>query len=176
MKTLTRYRLLLGLAVLMMFTPTFLYFAGPLRDPLTFDGDRFVELKSRQVDGRLQLVEDDQDTEYEYNQFIIPGPNRPARITGTVYAEPDPNKRVAAAQVRLLAGDLTLELETSPEGQFGLDLPPGTYTLEIAAFGYAPHSQELVVDYSQEPIPAEPVEQAWRFVELSVGLEPASRD
>ncbi|MCA9795877.1 MAG: hypothetical protein KC910_28915, partial [Candidatus Eremiobacteraeota bacterium] len=44
-------RLLLGLAVLLMFVPTFLFAAGPLRRPPMFEGDRIQELECRRCLG-----------------------------------------------------------------------------------------------------------------------------
>ncbi|MBI3924420.1 MAG: carboxypeptidase regulatory-like domain-containing protein [Armatimonadetes bacterium] len=166
-----RYRLLLGIAVLLMFTPTFLYFAGPLRAPLTFEGDRVVELKAREVEGRYVPIEDAQSTDYELREFIIPGQHRPVRVTGTVFDAADEKRRIARAAVKLKAQGLELQKETSEQGQFGLDLPPGRYALEISAPGYQTYAQEYVVEHSTEPIPAHPVEYAWRFVELPVAME-----
>lgn len=125
---------LLILSMLMMLTPSFLYWLGPLRRPAMADGDQLTMMAcpvctgSGQVDhktctrcrGKKQI------------QFLVPGPHRPTYVEGHVYA-PDGVSVVPAADLSFSSAAGGWKRKTDERGRFGADLAPGKYPLEIQA-------------------------------------------
>ena len=123
---------LLILSLVMMLTPSFLYWIGPLRRPAMADGDQITLMacpvcsgtgqsqsqKCRRCRGKKQI------------QFIIPGPHRPTYVEGHVYA-PDGVTAVPEARLQFQCEAGDWKHTTDEKGRFGADLPPGKYPLEI---------------------------------------------
>ncbi len=154
MKPVTRQRLLLGVAILLMFIPTFLFAAGPLRQPPLFEGDRIAELDCRQCDatGKTQGEDCGLCRGRGKAQYILPGPNRPQQVIGTVVnAGGHP---VESARVSVMAGPDQLEFQTNHEGQFGVKLPPGDYTIAVRKEEVGQSEQSFVVPVTTQPLPA----------------------
>ena len=151
MSILTRQRFLLGLAVLMMLVPTIMFAAGPLRLPAMFEGDELVELacpvcegsgvqekeKCRRCSGRGQVP------------GLIAGPHRPVQIVGTVTTGQQP---LEGAEVTVdLGAQGKLNYHTNPEGQFGVKLPPGRYSITVTHDGHS-SVQDFEVIHHSEPV------------------------
>lgn len=150
MNTLLRQRILLGLAILLMMVPTFLFVAGPLRRPPMFEGDRLVELDCSVCRGVNPECETCAGK--GKSTFVIPGPNRPIYLVGTV-TDRASGASLAGASVKVSTEAGPIELKTSEEGQFGLRLPPGTYPLRIQDEKHPVLDETLEVAPNQQPIP-----------------------
>lgn len=135
---------------MLMLVPTFLFLAGPLRRPPMFEGDRIVELDCAACKGLDP--ECDACSGKGKTGFVIPGPNRPQYLVGTV-TDKATGKSLAGASVKVSTEAGPIELKTSQEGQFGLRLPPGSYPLRLEAEGHPPLEQELEVVPNEQPIP-----------------------
>ena len=142
--------LLLGLAVLMMMVPTFLYLAGPLRQPLLTVGDRIEDRTCPKCNGLRKDCTRCKGT--GVIPFVIPGPLRPTTITGHVYG-PD-QAVVPQASVLIQTSGESIPLKTDETGRFGATLPPGDYPITIES----PQGQlqdKLSVAVLKVPTPAD---------------------
>lgn len=119
--------LVLGMAVMMMLVPTFLYVAGPLRQPLLTEGDKIEDRTCPQCNGMKKDCPRCKGTGVV--PFVIPGPVRPTQIIGHVYA-PDQSV-VADASVTVQGGGQTMSFKTDEQGRFGVTVPPGEYPISI---------------------------------------------
>jgi hypothetical protein len=142
----------------MMVIPTLLYSAGMLGRAPLFEGDVRKEMTCVTCDGLGRTAKEETCTTCRGRgvaDFIIPGPNRPIQMIGTVLG-PD-NKPVEGAEIaaRQAEGDTTeLFLETNPEGQFGIKLPPGDYVVRVSAQGVGSVQESLVIKQDPNPLPA----------------------
>lgn len=142
-------RFLLGLAVLMMMVPTFLYVAGPLRRPLMVDGDRLEARACPDCQGKGCR----RCSKTGQIEFLIPGPNRPTEIIAHVYA-PSSEAPVAKAEVDVVTSAGTRRLQTDEQGRFGIMLPPGKYGLKISS-GQGKLDDQMVVEPLKDAVPAD---------------------
>ena len=145
-----KMHLLLGMAVLMMMVPTFLYLAGPLRQPLLMEGDKIEDRTCPQCNGLKKDCIRCKGTGMV--PFVIPGPLRPTQIVGHVYGPDQAVVPQAAVSIQTSAG--AVELKTDEEGRFGATLPPGDYPLTVQA----PQGQlqePFKVEILRNPAPAD---------------------
>lgn len=155
----TRQRLLLGIAVLMMLVPTFLLGAGKLGRAPLFEGDVRKEMSCVSCNGTGKLVGKEESCSTCRGRgvadFILPGPNRPLQLVGTVKSskgEPVSGAQIAARE-KDVEGEPVL-LETNKDGQFGLKVPPGEYLLSITSGSGPATEATLSVLPNKTPIPA----------------------
>ncbi len=162
-----RFKLMLAVAMLLMLTPSLLYLAGPLRRPLLFKGDRLVELEAHKVGERwvpYQNGRQDSSSRGRKVWFVLPGPHRPVRFVGKVVSKA--GNLLEGIQITLKTQDGTeIVRVTDSQGRFGYDLPPGRYYLAFNMSGKTVLKEELKVPRYYDPLPAEPVEQAWKEIE-----------
>ncbi|MCA9791796.1 MAG: carboxypeptidase regulatory-like domain-containing protein, partial [Candidatus Eremiobacteraeota bacterium] len=85
-------------------------------------------------------------------EYILPGPNRPTQVIGTVLNGGGHPVEAADILVKSAAGDLNYR--TNQDGQFGVKLPPGRYTIEASQDGVGKAVKEVDVQPSTEPLPA----------------------
>lgn len=147
----TLQRALLGLAVLMMLVPTFLFAAGPLRRPPMFEGDQLTKARCQPCEGLGQVKGSECEVCRGQGQIdvVIPGPHRPVQLVGTVRLR---EQSVGGAAIEIVYSDGAFELKTNPQGQFGAKLPPGSYTVRVAHDGRKTE-KELKVEPDNAPIP-----------------------
>ena len=125
----TKQRLLLGLAVLMMCIPTILYSAGLLGRAPVFEGDVRKEMTCLSCDGLGQSGEEegcDTCRGRGVADYIIPGPNRPIQLVGTVFDSRSGRVEGADITAHQAEGDLTdclLYTSPSPRDQRGSRMP-----------------------------------------------------
>ena len=154
----TKQRLLLGLAVLMMCMPTILNSAGLLGRAPVFEGDVRKEMTCLSCDGLGQSGEQpgcDTCRGRGVADYIIPGPNRPIQLVGTVFDSHSGRVEGADITARQSEGDRTeVLLKTNDEGQFGIKLPPGKYTLKVTSENEGSVEKNLVIEKNTEPLPA----------------------
>jgi hypothetical protein len=122
-----KMQLLLGMAVLMMLVPTFLYLAGPLRQPLLTQGDRIEDRTCPMCKGLKRDCPRCKGTGVV--PFVVPGLLRPTNIIGHVYGPDQAVVPQAAVSIQTSAG--TIELKTDEQGRFGACMPPGEYPMTI---------------------------------------------
>lgn len=158
MKYATTQRLLLGLAVLMMLVPTILLAAGKLGQAPLWDGDVRKEMTCLTCQG-VGRPAPEKACPTCYNrgvaEYIVPGPERPLQLVGTVHnpaGEPLVGAKIEARETEHPEGT-PLVLQTNNDGQFGMKLPPGSYSLQ---FSHENLSLEQTVEAvsNSEPIPA----------------------
>ncbi len=125
------HQLLLGLAVIMMFVPTFMYFEGSLQKPPMWEGDELVQVTCPTCDGEPGEKECSYCKDRGLVSAIKPGQHRPLYLIGTVVDQQEQPLEGASVEVSTWAEPL--HFETSAEGQFGVKLPPGTYTIKVEA-------------------------------------------
>ncbi len=152
-----RQRLLLGLAVIMMLAPTMMYAGGKLGQSPMFEGDSKKELSCRTCDGLGKVKGENCETCYArgFVDYIIPGPNRPIQLVGTVKNKAD--KPLVAVEVAITeagVGGTPIVMKTNDDGQFGFKFPPGQFHLEMVH----PESglkgkADLTVEANSDPIP-----------------------
>jgi hypothetical protein len=152
-KTAPRWRihLILGIAVLMMLTPSFLYLAGPLRSPMVVEGDRL---------GQHDCPACNASTKSDCTRcgnkrqvlHVFPGPNRPTQVVGHVYS-PD-QAVIPQAQVTIDSAAGKIEVKTDEQGRFGATLPPGHYPLSIKSDKLS-YSADLEVPKLTNPLPVD---------------------
>lgn len=154
---------LLILSLLLMLTPSFLYWAGPLRRPAMVDGDQLVMLACPQCQGSGLQGEQKcgRCRGKKEVQHVQPSQHRPTYLEGQVYA-PDGVTTVAEAEVTFSSSAGSWTRKTDPSGRFGADLPPGKYPLEIRS----PQGQlSTVIDITPQVSPS-PVDLDPRFPSL----------
>ncbi|MFN8608396.1 MAG: hypothetical protein U0931_12740 [Vulcanimicrobiota bacterium] len=129
-----RPKALLILSLLLMLTPSFLYWGGVLRRPAMADGDQLTLMACPQCGGSGQSESKlcPRCRGKKQVQFIIPGPHRPTYVEGHVYA-PDGVTVVPAAALSFQSEAGGWQRKTDEQGRFGADLGPGKYPLEIVA-------------------------------------------
>ena len=151
----TKQRLLLGLAVLLMLAPTFMYAGGYLGQSPMFEGDTRKEMTCATCDG-LGLVKTESCKTCRGRgvvDYILPGPNRPLQLVGTV--QDSKSKPLVGADIAITesgkAGEPII-MKTNDSGQFGFKFPPGSYHLRLTHEKLA-SDQELKVEANLQPIP-----------------------
>jgi hypothetical protein len=127
-----RPKALLILSMLMMLTPSFLYWLGPLRRPAMVDGDQLTMLACPdcQGSGSKEGVKCSRCRGKKLVQHVVPSAQRPTYVEGHVYA-PDQSTPVAGAKVTFDSSMGSWTRQTDEKGRFGADLPPGEYPLKI---------------------------------------------
>jgi hypothetical protein len=127
-------KVLLILSLLMMLTPSFLYWIGPLRRPAMADGDRIETRVCPGCNGSGQVKDKkcSQCRGKKQVQYMVPGPHRPTYVEGHVYA-PDGVTVVPEAKLQFHCEAGDWKHTTDEQGRFGADLPPGKYPLEIVS-------------------------------------------
>jgi hypothetical protein len=152
----TRQRILLGLAVLMMLAPTFMYAGGYLGRAPMFEGDQRQEMTCLACDGMGKVKEEPCKTCYGRGvaEYILPGPNRPLQLVGTVY---DVKSRpLVGAEIEITPSEnpgAPIVMRTNHDGQFGFKFPPGSYKLKLKHEKLAAE-QSLTVEANTKPIAA----------------------
>lgn len=150
----TRQRILLGLAVLMMLAPTFLYAGGYLGRAPLFDGDSRKEMTCLPCQGLGQVKEEKCVTCQGLGvaEFIIPGPNRPLQLVGTVHdAKAQP---LVGAEIEITESvnpGSPIVMKTNDDGQFGFKFPPGSYELKLRHQDLT-SSEQIKVEPNLSPI------------------------
>lgn len=142
----------------MMLVPTILYSAGMLGRAPIFDGDVRKEMTCISCNGLGRSAEEEACTTCRGRgvaEFIIPGPNRPIQLVGTVRDSAGEPLEEAEVSTRQAQGDDTaLVLRTNEDGQFGIKLPPGDYVLSISAEGKETITETVSVEQNSEPLAA----------------------
>jgi hypothetical protein len=128
-------KFLLILSLLMMLTPSFLYWLGPLRRPAMADGDVLKMLPCPVCAGSGMAQAKAQTCPRcrgkKNVQHVVPGPHRPTYVEGQVYA-PDGITAVPEAKLTFSSPDSgSWTRKTDEKGRFGADLLPGKYPLQI---------------------------------------------
>lgn len=161
----TKQRLLLGLAVIMMLAPTILYANGSLGRAPMFEGDTRQEMSCLSCGGLGKVKGEDKKTEEKcrtcygrgFSEYILPGPNRPLQLVGTVK---DPSgKPVTGADVGITEAGVKADpivMKTNDDGQFGFKFPPGNFHLSFSVpeNGKLKLEQDLKVERNPAPLPA----------------------
>lgn len=152
----TRQRILLGLAVLMMLAPTFMYAGGYLGRAPLFEGDSRKEMTCVTCDGLGKVKDEKCTTCYGRGvaEFIIPGPNRPVQLVGTVHDTGA--KPLVGAEIEITESvnpGPPIVMRTNDDGQFGFKFPPGSYKLKLKHEKLA-LDQEIKVEPNSSPIAA----------------------
>lgn len=149
-----KIHLVLGLAVLMMLVPTFLYLAGPLRSPIMVEGDSLGEHTCPDCQGAAGDCRRCHKT--GKIPHVFPGPNRPVQIVGHLYGPDGQPVSGAAVAIKTSAGDI--EVKSDERGMFGATLPPGKYAMAVTP-SQPPESNsessEILVEALKAPIPAD---------------------
>jgi hypothetical protein len=154
-------RILLGISVLLMMVPTFLYVQGPLRQPLLTPGDKIIQSTCPDCRGLGQVTAVNATSPSTCRRcsgtgkvpYVVAGPKRPTQIIGHVYA-PDAITPISNADVHLETGLVPIDLKTDPHGMFGVTLPPGNYTLNLKS-PTGNYKRGLTVDMIQQALPAD---------------------
>ena len=145
-----KMHLVLGLAVLMMMVPTFLYLAGPLRQPLMVEGDRLEDRPCPQCQGTQK------DCKRCHGKgvvpHVVPGPLRPTQVVGHIYA-PDQSP-VSNAKVSLQTSVGPIDLQSDEKGRFGVTLPPGSYSMTLKS-AQGELQEQVKVEVLKTPTPAD---------------------
>lgn len=157
----TRHRILMGLAVLMMLAPTFLYAGGYLGRAPLFEGDTRKEMTCADCQG-LGTVKDKNGADEKCKtchglgvaDYIIPGPNRPIQLVGTLHdkaGKPLVDAEIAITEVGQPGSPIVMQ--TNNDGQFGFKFPPGTFNLKLT-HGKLAAQETLKVEPDLHPIAA----------------------
>lgn len=160
MTFVTRQRLLLGLAVLLMLGPTFLYAAGKIGGAVVFKGDTVKEMECKACGGLGKVLPTDKEASCPtchgkgFAKYVIPGPNRPIQLLGSVVdAE---GKPLADASIAITENGVEaspIVVHTSKEGNFGFRFPPGSFHLKVShPTKKAVAEKDLTVEINAEPI------------------------
>lgn len=163
----TKQRILLGIAVLLMFTPTFLYSAGLLGQAPLYEGDIRKEMSCLTCEGLGRSGEEETCGTCRGRgvaEFILPGPHRPLQVVGTVYNSSGEKIEGANIAVHVLGavpgqdGAKEILFVTNDDGQFGVKLPPGEYVIKAGTEGGAEIQDSLLVEHNPSPLPATKLE------------------
>lgn len=145
-----------------MLTPAFLLSAGLLGRAPMFDGDERKEMTCIVCDGVGRTASEESCNTCRGRgvaDFILPGPNRPLQLVGTVLGPDNKPIEGAEAAARQAEGDQTeLIMATNHEGQFGIKLPPGEYVIRVTAEGIGSVQESLLVEHNPDPLPAKSYE------------------
>lgn len=163
----TRQRLLLGIAVLLMFTPTILYSAGLLGRAPMYDGDIRKEMTCITCDGLGRTGKEETCGTCHGRgvaEFILPGPNRPVQLVGTVLNTS--GEKIEGADVAVhIAGETPGEngarellFKTNGDGQFGVKLPPGEFVVKVQNDKGDTTQESVLVERNPAPLPATKLE------------------
>lgn len=142
----------------MMLVPTFLLGAGMLGRAPMFEGDVRKEMTCVGCDGLGRVDKEDTCSTCRGRgvaEFILPGPNRPIQLVGTVKSSAGAavkGAQVAAHEKGLDESEVVLE--TNGDGQFGLKVPPGEYVLKITSAESGSVTSEIKIEQNSAPIPA----------------------
>lgn len=144
-----------------MLGPTFLYAAGKVGGPLVFEGDVRKEMECLTCHGLGKVAPTDKEKSCPvcygrgFADYIIPGPNRPIQLTGTVKDKAGVIVKDASIAVSIPGDSASaITLHTNDDGQFGFKFPPGQYHLSVSAKDGGPKlDKDLVVDRDERPIP-----------------------
>lgn len=142
-----------------MLIPTFMLGAGMLGRAPEYEGDVRKEMTCLTCDGLGRTGKEKEACSTcrgrGVAEFIVPGPNRPIQVVGTVTnAE---NKPVPEAEVGIRepgTDEDQLRYRTNPSGQFGVKLPPGKWEILVQAEGQGTAQKTLEVVALNQPIPA----------------------
>ena len=149
---------LLILSLLMMLTPSFLYWFGPLRRPAMADGDVLKMLPCSVCSG-TGLVGGKMCSRCRGKkelQNVVPGPHRPTYLEGHVYA-PDGITAVPEASITFSSPAGPWTRKTDERGRFGADLGPGKYPLQIHSVqGQLDTVVEVVPQVEPSPVDLDP--------------------
>jgi hypothetical protein len=91
-----------------------------------------------------------------------PGPTT-GEIKGVVYQDPDMNRRLAGASVKVTGNGVTRTQTVGADAMYALTLPPGTYSVEASLSGFSASSVSRAVTSNQT---------VWG----SIGLKPINVD
>ena len=142
----------------MMLVPTLLYGANMLGRAPIFEGDVRKEMTCISCDGLGRSAEKEScDTcrGRGVAEFILPGPNRPIQLIGTVRDSAGDTVEGADVATKQAEGDDTeLLLKTNGDGQFGIKLPPGNYVIKISKDGSGSVEETLNMKANPDPLPA----------------------
>jgi len=151
----------------MMLVPTIFYSAGLLGRAPLFEGDTRKEMTCITCDGLGRTGKEESCPSCRGRgvaDFIIPGPNRPVQLVGTVKDSAGQPVKGAEVRARQAEGDQTeVLLESNQDGQFGIKLPPGAYVISVAVEGKGSVSESLLIEPQTEPIPARGAETLHKF-------------
>lgn len=160
----TKHRLLLGLAVLMMLIPTFMYAGGMLGRAPLYEGDVRREMTCVVCSGTGLQAGSDEEASCTVcrgrgvGEFIIPGNNRPLQLVGTVLdSENKPVEGVEIETSETSDPTVSITMVSNQDGQFGVKLPPGDFTLKLTSpKGTA--TETLKIEPNSAPIYAQGLE------------------
>lgn len=147
----------MGLAVLMMLAPTFLYAGGYLGRAPMFEGDVRKEMTCASCQGLGTVKNEKCKTCHGLGvaDYIIPGPNRPVQLIGTLHDKD--NKPLVGAEIAITEVGQTaspIVMRTNENGQFGFKFPPGSYNLKLT-HGKLAAQESLKVEPYLQPIAAQ---------------------
>ena len=163
----TKQRILLGIAVLLMFTPTFLYSAGLLGQAPLYEGDLRKEMTCVTCEGLGRSGEEDSCGTCRGRgvaEFILPGPHRPLQLVGTVLNTS--GEKIEGADIAVHVAGATpgedgakeILFKTNGDGQFGVKLPPGEYVIKAGVEGGGTVQEAITVEQNPAPVPATKLE------------------
>lgn len=163
----TRQRVILGIAVLLMFTPTILYSAGLLGQAPMYDGDVRKEMTCLVCNGMGRTGEEDTCGTCRGRgvaEFILPGQNRPLQLVGTVMNTS--GEKIEGADIAVHMAGVTpgedgakeILFKTNGDGQFGVKLPPGEYVIKVSNQSGDTTQETLLVEHNPAPLPATKME------------------
>lgn len=152
----TRQRFLLGLAVLLMLAPTFMYAAGKLGQAPMFAGDTRKEMTCLTCDGLGTAKGESCKTCYGrgVGDYIIPGPNRPIQLIATL--QDGRSLPLVGADIAITEKGSDAQpvmMKTNDDGKFGFRFPPGRYQLKLT-HGKLSGDEEIEVKANLDPISA----------------------
>jgi hypothetical protein len=132
-----------------------MYAGGKLGQAPLFDGDTRKEMTCITCDGLGAVKTEPCKICWGRGvaDYVIPGPNRPQQLVGTVHDTR--SKPLTGAEIAITdkaqPGEPII-MKTNDDGQFGFKFPPGTYHLRLT-HGTLALDQDLTVEANSEPIP-----------------------
>lgn len=141
----------------MMLAPTFLYAGGYLGRAPLFEGDSRKEMTCATCQGLGTVKNEKCKTCHGLGvaDYIIPGPNRPVQLIGTLHDKG--NKPLVGAKIAITEIGQTaspIVMQTNESGQFGFKFPPGNYNLKLT-HGSLAAEENLKVEPNLQPIAAQ---------------------